>query len=263
MKQEQQQQAQHLYYQTDLSKSQIAETVGISRRTLHYWIDQNNWERIKKNATHIPSLLADNCYRLMGDLMDEILSEDRVGKPVTPQEASTIYKLTLTIGKLKNRGTLTENMELFGWLLDSIAAKNPQLATEVQPYISSYIHTRDIMSSRDYRENLEHTPHGDSLSFGEGRGEASRAEEDKLDFADHLAWAQNGFKEETATQPQPATPTPDALRTTAPRTPSTPPTQRPVEKVSTEKFSDMIRKQLRGTSTTGPCKNLKQKPVAA
>jgi predicted DNA-binding protein YlxM (UPF0122 family) len=260
MKQEQQQQAQHLYYQTDLSKSQIAETVGISRSTLHYWINQNNWERIKKNATHIPSLLADNCYRLMGDLMDEILSEDRVGKPVTAQEASTIYKLTLTIGKLKNRGTLTENMELFGWLLDSIAAKNPQLATEVQPYISSYIHTRDIMSSRDYRENLEHTPMTPKPD----------PEEDKLDFADHMAWAQSGSKEEP--QQQPVTPaagfasvlstaesTPDALRSTAPRTPSTPPTQF----VKPEKFSDMIRKQLRGTSTTGPCKNLKKQPVAA
>ena len=75
MKTEQQQQAQHLYFQTDLSKSQIAETLGVSRRSLHYWIRQNDWERIKTSGQHIPSFLAENYYALIGGLMDEILLE--------------------------------------------------------------------------------------------------------------------------------------------------------------------------------------------
>src|SRR4051812_23182116 len=128
MKLDQQQQAQTLYFQTDLSKTQIAEHLGISRRSLHYWIKQNNWERIKQNAQHIPSMLAENCYRLIGGLTEEILSPDRAGKPVTSQEASAIYKLTLTINKLKNRGTVNEHIELFGWFLDDIAARDPKLA---------------------------------------------------------------------------------------------------------------------------------------
>ena len=50
MKQEQQQQAQNLYFQTDLSKAEIASMLGISRRTLCYWVPDYNWDHIKKSA---------------------------------------------------------------------------------------------------------------------------------------------------------------------------------------------------------------------
>ena len=114
MKLEQQQQAQYLYFQTDLSKTEIAQSLHISRSSLHHWIRLNNWERLKKNADHMPSSLAENCYHVFGDLTDSLLSHERIGYPVTAQEANTMYKLVLTINKLKTRNTLNESMEMFG-----------------------------------------------------------------------------------------------------------------------------------------------------
>lgn len=112
MKQDQQQQAQRLYFQTDLTKTEIADALGISRRSLHYWVKDNQWDRLKKSAEHMPSLLAENCYLIMAKLQEHILSELRTMKPPTPQEINSLHKLTLTIRNLKGRSTLNETLEM-------------------------------------------------------------------------------------------------------------------------------------------------------
>jgi Putative ATPase subunit of terminase (gpP-like) len=142
MLQEQQAQARELFFQTDLTKTQIADMVGIPRRTLHYWVRQNNWQRIKESAAHMPSILADRCYHIFARFSEQLLSEDRIMRPVTHKEADTLHKLTLTIGKLKNRSTVNESMEMFGVLMDNINRKAPDLAERLVPFIDEYIAQR-------------------------------------------------------------------------------------------------------------------------
>src|ERR1022692_1695098 len=112
MKLEQQQQAQQLYFQTDLSKSEIAGLLGISRSSLHSWVRENQWDRIKKSAQNMPSLIAENCYMIMSHLTDSILSETRIMRPVTKQETDSLKSLSTTIKNLKNRSTVNESLEM-------------------------------------------------------------------------------------------------------------------------------------------------------
>jgi transposase-like protein len=272
MKLEQQQQAQHLYFQTDLSKTQIADALGISRRSLHYWIRDNNWERLKMNAEHIPSCIAENCYYIMGHLTDSLLSERRADNPVTPQEVNMLYKLTLTINKLKARSTTNESMETLYRLSDNINKKDPELAIGLQPHINEYIATRAAANKGTFMpERLN--------SSGYISKSEQDAEEERLDQLDLEAWAEearrNGEPQESG---QPVTKEPSLQPTpqTAPNTYATSPSPRPNDvqsgvaservgerSIPREKFSSLIRKQLRGSSTTGPSKNLRKQPVAA
>ena len=142
MENEKKQQAKHLYFQTDLTKTQIAGLLSISRRSLHYWIREGNWERLKFSAKHLPSLLAENVYQLLGQLTRTYLSERRITNPITNKEADTLHKLTLTVNKLKNRTTLNENMETFAYFLDGLKKANPGLADQVAPYIDDYLGSR-------------------------------------------------------------------------------------------------------------------------
>ena len=135
-------QAKHLFFQTELSKSQIAHVLNISRRSLHYWVREGDWQRLKNAATHLPSLLAENCYHIIGHLTNYYLSERRITNPVTHKEADTLYKLTLTVNKLKNRSTLNENMEMFAFFLDGLKMRNPRLAEELLPHVDDYINAR-------------------------------------------------------------------------------------------------------------------------
>jgi hypothetical protein len=151
MNSEQQSQAKHLYFQTSLTKTQIAEMLNIPRRTLHYWIKEKNWDRIKKSATHMPSLIAENCYLIMARFSQQILSEDRIMRPITHKEADTLHKLTLTIGKLKNRSTLNESMEMFGVFMDNVSKKAPDLAEEITPFVDEYISSRAAINVHQFK----------------------------------------------------------------------------------------------------------------
>lgn len=146
---EKKQLAKNLFFQTDLTKSQIAAMLGISRRSVTYWIKEGDWLRLKSSAAHLPSLLAEKCYHMIGHLTDAYLSERRLTNPVSHKEIDGLYKLTLTIGKLKNRSTLNESMEMFGFFLDGLRNKNPDLAVELTPYIEEYVASRAAIYTND------------------------------------------------------------------------------------------------------------------
>lgn len=88
---EKKQQAKELFFQTDLSKTQIANLLGISRRSLHYWVKDEHWDRLRESATQLPALLAEKCYHIFGHLTDQYLSELRATKPITHKEADTLH----------------------------------------------------------------------------------------------------------------------------------------------------------------------------
>jgi hypothetical protein len=66
MENEKKQQAKHLFLQSELTKSQIAGLLNVSRRSLSYWVKEGDWQRLKDSATHLPAILAENCYHIFG-----------------------------------------------------------------------------------------------------------------------------------------------------------------------------------------------------
>jgi hypothetical protein len=260
MKLEQQQQAQRLYFQTDLSKTQIADALGISRRSLHYWIRDNNWERLKKNVQHIPVTLAENCYYIMGHLTNSILSEGRADNPVTPQEVNMLYKLTLTINRLKARSTTNESMETLARLTDNINKSDPKLAADLQPHINDYI---AVCAGTDANTFIPDR-FNSSAHIPEAR---QNSEEENLDREDLAAWAEEAG-DSTRTQ-HPVTNQPAHAPVSAPPAPEPAlnsekeKSELPVQFVKPPKFDTDIRKQLRGTATTGPSKNFRRHTAAA
>lgn len=231
MKQEQQQQAQRLYFQTDLSKTQIADSLGISRRTLHYWIKENSWERLRHSAAIMPSFIAEDCYQVMSQFTRHLLSPERADKPVTPQEATTLHKISQTISKLKDRTTLNESMDLFAHFMEDVNRKAPSLAPAIQDLITGFV-TRRASSMPAYIATEQ-----DPI-------------EAQLDAEDMAAWAEDGFKpEEAAPQTAPAAAPAPAGKPYIPSYQTI--TNQPFDHA---KVKYDLRKALRGTSKTGPGK---------
>ncbi len=198
MKQEKQQQAQHLYFQTDLSKSEIASMLGISRRTLHYWVRNYNWDHIKKSAAHLPSQLAENCYYIMAKMQDEMLSEERSEKAPTYKEVNALYKLTLTINKLKTRNTLNETLELGAHFMEYVNDKNPEDADFIKSYIDGYIVSRAASQPQLTipARTKEHTP-----------ATEQEDKEARLDLEDLACWNENSIKAGMETETKTVHPT--------------------------------------------------------
>jgi len=135
-------QAKTLFFQTGLTNTQIASLLNVSRRSISTWVKEGDWNRLKQSAKYLPSMLAENCYHIIGHLTESYLSESRLTNPVTYKEIEGLHRLTLTAKKLQNRCTLNENMELFSYFMEMVSQRNPDLARTIHPYIDEFISAR-------------------------------------------------------------------------------------------------------------------------
>lgn len=185
--------ARDLYFQSDLTTTQIADILAIPRRTLHYWIKQKNWDRQKQAAEHMPALLAENCYHLIAKFTEQLLSETRLMKPITHKEADALYKLTLTVNKLKNRYTLNESMELFGNFIDKLNSVAPDLAKQVSPFVDECIANQSSKYVSQYRP--AHFNSQGLIPVPE-----VNVKEKQLDLQDIMAWEEEASQQQAMEQ---------------------------------------------------------------
>jgi hypothetical protein len=174
--------AKHLFFQTELNKTQIAEVLNISRRTLHYWIREGNWQRLKNASEHMPAIIAENCYHIMAHLTNSYLSERRLTNPVTPKEIDALHKLTLTINKLKNRSALNESVEMFAYFIDKLKAKAPEVADQITPFVEEYLEERASVFAGDIMP-----PHFNDMGYIPMTTPGDTTEQ-KLDAQDYFDW---------------------------------------------------------------------------
>ncbi len=135
-------QAKTLFFQSGLNNTQIASLLNVSRRSISTWVKEGDWNRLKQSAKYLPSMLAENCYHIIGHLTESYLSESRMTNPITFKEIEGLHRLTLTAKKLQNRCTINENMELFGYFMEMVSQRDPELARSIHPYIDEFISSR-------------------------------------------------------------------------------------------------------------------------
>ena len=201
MKQNEMAQAERLFFQTNLSKSEIAEFLGVTRRTVHNWVNDNDWGRLKKSGEHMPAFLAENCYFVMAKLQYQILSETSAEKPINISQVNMLSKMASTIKRLNDSNSLNETIQMCAHLLDHIHEQNPVIAKVLQPHIDSYIKTKvktasgeliKLMSSHHNNIKAQSPAEGEHRT----RQQLIDEEEARLDEEDMLYWAQNPPSEE-------------------------------------------------------------------
>ena len=222
-------QAQKLYFQSDLSKTEISEMLGIPRRTLHYWIREKNWDRIKRSAAQMPSLLAENIYHIIARFTQQLLGEDRINRPITRHEADTLHKLVLTISKLKARTTLNESMEMFGTFMENVNQKAPEMAQQINPFVDDYIAGRAATNIQQFRpDNMN--------DFGLIPKQEANLTEEQLDLQDIMAWTEEGNIPVDIDMPNEPTPTPTQ--------PSSKEEAQEAQEINTELTEELTRSEL-------------------
>jgi DNA-binding XRE family transcriptional regulator len=152
MKDQQQEKARELYFQTNMSKTAIAEHTGVARKTVLFWAKQGNWDKLRMSARNMPSLVAEKCYYLINQYLESLLVDGTANTYCTLQlrHAQTIHLLATTIKKLKNRSTVNESMEMFNFFLDGLNRRDPELAEKVAPQMEEYIRIRKNCDTNDF-----------------------------------------------------------------------------------------------------------------
>ena len=101
MKNEQQQQARNLFFETSLTQAQIADFVGISKKTMSLWANEGKWRRLRQLATETPIVMIDEMYGEIHRINQLIKSREQGNQFATPQEADTRRKILSSIHSLK------------------------------------------------------------------------------------------------------------------------------------------------------------------
>jgi len=154
MKHEEKDKARELYFQTNMSKTEIATQLGVNRRTVLLWCKQDDWDRLRRAAHTMPSIIAEKIYYLLDNYVTQCL-RDPDFTFANHKDAQTIYLLTSSIKKLKNKCTINETMETFNTFLEGVKKRNPELAKEVMPELEEYISVcADKRMSDHYMEGV-------------------------------------------------------------------------------------------------------------
>jgi Putative ATPase subunit of terminase (gpP-like) len=91
MKNHQKQQAYNLYLSSELTNIQIAEEVGVNRRTIMLWAQQGGWKRQRELHHRLPGMLLERSFRLADEFTSGLL--DGKSGAIELKHAKTIHYL--------------------------------------------------------------------------------------------------------------------------------------------------------------------------
>ncbi|MEL5894163.1 DUF1804 family protein [Bacteroides sp. GD17] len=94
--------ARTLYLKDNLTQQEIAEKVGVARKTINRWIATEKWEEMKVGVTLSREQQIANLHRQVMELNNTILSRPEGERYATPAEADTLGKLAAAIKKMES-----------------------------------------------------------------------------------------------------------------------------------------------------------------
>lgn len=93
--------ARTLYLKDNLTQQEIADKVGVARKTVNRWAVAEKWEEMKVGVTLSREQQISNLHRQVMELNNSILSRPEGERYATPSEADTLGKLAAAIKKME------------------------------------------------------------------------------------------------------------------------------------------------------------------
>ena len=148
---DQKKQALELYVNQSFTQQQVADAVGVCVRTIHNWIKQHAWDRLRLATHQAPALIADNFSSQLVELQNNIATREPGKRYPTTQEMEIMRKLTVCINNTKKTVSLpqvTQMMRMFrSFVFDN---RSKEFASIVADVIDSFIEARSRFGYAPY-----------------------------------------------------------------------------------------------------------------
>lgn len=135
---EQQAHAYRLYTSGHFTQKEIADTVGVTVRTVYTWIRTFSWQQLKDAAVNTPVLIAEKLTAQVMALLNSIARRDESQRFATSQEADVLRKLVNCVDKFRRLPTMAQSMQSIRGLIHFIDQKDPTLGHQVQKEYNAY-----------------------------------------------------------------------------------------------------------------------------
>ena len=157
-----QQQARDMYFSGNHSQRDIANTVGVSEKTVYLWIKQEAWDQLRQAALAAPAVIVDNLYSQLAELQQSIASREEGNRYPTVQEAEITRKLINCIIKLKEYPSQGANMQMMMQFAGYLQKAAPQLQKEVVIQADAFLKGRGKIGYKPYQIEYDVTPENQS-----------------------------------------------------------------------------------------------------
>jgi DNA-binding XRE family transcriptional regulator len=148
---DQKKQALDLYINQSFTQQQVADAVGVCVRTIHNWVKQHAWDRLRLAAHQAPALIADNFSSQLVELQNNIAAREPGKRYPTTQEMEVMRKLTVCINNTKKTVSLpqvTQMMLMFrSYVFDT---RKKEFASIVADVIDNFIEARSRFGYAPY-----------------------------------------------------------------------------------------------------------------
>jgi len=153
-----QQGAQDMYLNTNATRKEIAEKLGLDPKTLYLWIKKGRWDEMKAAARQAPGIIQQQLYNHITAINDSIA--DRVGHLPTFQEVEMLRKLIVSTKQVQQMSVSTY-IQAFQELTSFIGPHTrdmeftKRVATVADDYIKGLMHNKQFHIEKKVCETAE------------------------------------------------------------------------------------------------------------
>jgi len=136
-----QSQAKSLYFISDLTQQQIADVVGVNRKTLYTWIKDGNWTRTRNTDNLTPMRVIQQYYTMLENYNIRIFN--RRDKYPDEEDVKIIRSVASTIKTLTPKQPKNHYASVIYEFLTEFAKENPTLTEQIKPHLIRFIASKD------------------------------------------------------------------------------------------------------------------------
>lgn len=134
--------AKMLYTKENLTQSEIAERVGVSRVTVNKWINTENWEQLKTSITITREEQLKNLYRQLAELNKAINERPQGERFPNTTEADTISKIANAIKKMETEVGVSDIISVLSDFLKWLRTIDLQKAKEYSSVMNEFVKSK-------------------------------------------------------------------------------------------------------------------------
>jgi len=148
---EKKQQAQFLYMVGGKTQKEIAALVGTCERTVHSWIHQYAWDKLRLGAFQAPVTIADNLAAQIVELQNSIAGREVNNRFPNMQEAEITRKLVTCYEKMKKFPSLSQSMQVLETFRNYIRPIDKDFARELGRYTTDFLEAKAVNGYSPYQ----------------------------------------------------------------------------------------------------------------
>lgn len=131
--------AQQLYCEDKLKQKLIATKVGVAEKTISKWVNEGNWDRLRKSLLVSKQEQLANMYEQLSEINSYIKSKPEGERFADSKQADIMVKITASIEQLEEETNMADVFEVGKRFIRFLQEHDFEKAKEVVDLYDSFI----------------------------------------------------------------------------------------------------------------------------